>query len=123
MLQPQTKRKRGRPKGSTKAATKGGTPAYDVFFNWLSEQYGMSDDVSGDNKRIVDALRSTLFQKQRNVLDDPSRWKSVLTPRRAGKSYMAMVYAHVVALSKKGAKVIIVNLTLKSGKNVFWGMV
>ena len=99
------------------------TTVGDLFFNYLAQQYGLADDKSEVNARIIQALEATLFDKQLNVIKDPARWKSVLTPRRAGKSYMAMVYAHLVALSKNGAKVIIVNLTLKSGKNVFWGMI
>lgn len=118
------KRKAGRPKGTTRKVVldDSAQPEYDIFFGYLAEQHGMLDDSTAANNRIISAIRATLFEKQLNVIEDQARWKSLVTARRCGKSYCAMAYAHIVALSRRAANIIIVTLTHDSGRNVFWKM-
>lgn len=58
---------------------------------------------------------------QRSVLDDKSIFKSILCPRRAGKSYSITSNALFVGESKPDMRILIISLTLKSTKENFWG--
>jgi hypothetical protein len=68
----------------------------------------------------ADAIRMGLFPKQRAVVEDPADRKAVLCPRRSGKSWVAMSYAFDVACRAADARVVIVLLTLKQAKGVYW---
>lgn len=68
----------------------------------------------------ADAIYADLFGHQQTVVDDPYRFKSVITPRRAGKTHTVGSYAFITALRKPGAIIPIVTLTLKSAKRLYW---
>jgi hypothetical protein len=61
-----------------------------------------------------------LFAEQLAVIQDPHPWKSLLCPRRAGKSFALIAYALYVALTIPGASVLMCTLTLKNTKKLFW---
>jgi hypothetical protein len=92
----------------------------DVFFSDLAQRQGLAQSNWEQNQRYRESIRASLFPQQLNVLNDPSRRKSALCPRRAGKSWTAMSYAFDECLAHDRAKVVIVTLTLKSAKNIYW---
>lgn len=96
--------------------------SYDVdsFFDNLDADYAKSDASSSAYVRIADALRASLFKEQLDVVLDPARRKSVICPRRAGKSWTAMSYALDVCLRAPDRRVVIVTLTIKHAKNIYW---
>ena len=53
-------------------------------------------------------------------MDDKARRKAVLCPRRAGKSWTALSYAFDTALRKPGSVSLVICLTLKSAKAIYW---
>lgn len=57
---------------------------------------------------------------QRNLIEDPSKFKSGLCPRRAGKSYCATAYALYLGEKFPGSRVLIIGLTLKAAKENYW---
>lgn len=95
----------------------------DALFAGLQADHGSKADAAKADKRIADAIRGSLFPKQLNVLEDASRIKSVICPRRAGKSWTALSYVHDVCLRKPGAVCVIVCLVLKSAKTIYWNEV
>lgn len=62
----------------------------------------------------------SLFAQQRAMIEDPNEYKTLLCPRRAGKSYIGAAAATRKCLIKPGARVIIVGLTLVSTRQSFW---
>lgn len=92
----------------------------EVLFSSLVEQFGGKEDTQAANTAIRKALRSDLLPKQLGVIKDPSRLKAVLTPRRCGKSWLACSAAIDACLAKPMSIVVIVCLTLKSAKNIYW---
>ncbi len=86
----------------------------------LAEVYGQKKAKVASDKKLADAIKASLFPKQRNVLDDKARRKAVLCPRRAGKSWTALAYAFDTALRKPGSTCVIICLTLKTAKNIYW---
>lgn len=92
----------------------------DMFFSGLAADQGNLAATRVEDIAVADAIRSSLTPKQLNLLTDKCRRKAALCPRRAGKSYMAMSYGFDTCLRKPGARVVIVTLTLKHAKNVYW---
>lgn len=86
----------------------------------LTEQFGVRKANQASDKRIAESIRASLFPKQKQVLDDVARFKAAICPRRAGKSWTAMSYVFDTCLRKPLAKCVIVTLTLKSAKNIYW---
>lgn len=79
--------------------------------------------VRKESLSTADSIRQSLFPKQLQVIQDKSRRKAVLCPRRAGKSWVAMAYAHLTCLEKPNRVVLILTLTLKSAKNTYWNTI
>lgn len=92
----------------------------DVFFSDLASRQGLARSNWERNQRFRESIRDSLFEEQIQVLDDPAKSISAICPRRAGKSWTAMSYAFDTCLSKDRAKVVIVTLTIKSAKNIYW---
>lgn len=92
----------------------------DALFASLSEEFGTSAEAAKLDRKIAASIRAGLFPKQENVLADTSRRKAVICPRRAGKSWTALSYANYVCLNQPWANVLIVGLTLKSLKGIYW---
>ncbi len=95
----------------------------DALFAGLQADHGSKEASSKADKRIADAIRGSLFPKQLQVLQDGSRIKAVICPRRAGKSWTALSYVHDVLLRKPGSVGVIICLTLKSAKQIYWNEV
>jgi hypothetical protein len=92
----------------------------NAVFGHLAESYGLRDNARAEDKKIADSIRSSLLPHQLNVITDKCRWKAVLCPRRAGKSYTALSYAFDTCLRKANARVIVVCLTLVNAKDTYW---
>lgn len=92
----------------------------DMFFSGLAADQGALENTRGEDRAIADSIRASLNPVQLNLLEDPCRRKSALCPRRSGKSHAAMSYAFDTCLRKVGARVVVVTLTLKHAKNVYW---
>jgi len=93
---------------------------FDSFLGHMAEGYGLRDNARAEDKKLADSIRGDLLPHQLAVVTDPCRNKAVLCPRQAGKSYTAMSYAFDTALRIVGAKVVIVNLSLRNAKDVYW---
>lgn len=92
----------------------------DAFFSDLGKKKKSSLANKKQFASIRKSLLGDLLEKQRNVVEDKSRYKSALCPRRAGKTYMAIRYALWTALKVSDAVVVITTLTLKSAKRLYW---
>lgn len=65
-------------------------------------------------------LKDTLFDKQRQFIEDPSRFKSALCSRRAGKSRTGAVGMIEAAKNHPGSIVPYIAMTRQSAKNIMW---
>lgn len=92
----------------------------DSLFKSLADSQNVRDEAMRYDRRIADSIRASLTPHQLAVIKDESRFKSALCARRAGKSFTAMGYAFDTCLRSRGARVVIVTLTLKSAKNIYW---
>lgn len=93
---------------------------WDLLFRDLANEAAILADQASFNQNAAAAIRGSLHKPQQWLVDDPSRNKAALCPRRSGKSWAAMSYAHIVCLEKTNARVVICTLTLKSAKNIYW---
>lgn len=89
-------------------------------FRKLAAKAKVAADLADRNRDAREAILKDLFPKQRTFVEDPDRRKSVLTPRRAGKTHVAIAYSILRALDIPGSTVVIVTLTLKSAKRLYW---
>ncbi len=92
----------------------------DSFFHSLALEQGAVEDAQAKDAAVADSILASLLPHQLAVVKDPSGYKSALCPRRSGKSWTAMSYAFDQCLRKPGAQVVIVTLTLKSAKTIYW---
>lgn len=92
----------------------------DTFFQLEAERQGLLSDRRQRLVKVADTVRASCLSHQLDVIVDKAKWKSVLCPRRSGKSWTAMFYALDVLLRTPQAEVVIVTLTLKSAKNIYW---
>lgn len=90
------------------------------LFASLAAEQGLLQESLSKNIAIADSIRASLFPQQLAVIEDPAKSKSGICPRRSGKSWTAMSYGFDVCLRKPNARVVIVTLTLKSAKNIYW---
>jgi len=67
-------------------------------------------------------LLGCLFALQKQVVDHPSRWKALLTPRRAGKTELACAWLLDAAIKNPGKKFLYVALTRPSAQDIAWGI-
>jgi hypothetical protein len=68
-------------------------------------------------KETIKLLMSRLFDKQKEVIIDESKWKSVLCSRRSGKSVTAAAYLIKVCLETANVKTAYIGLTKTSAVN------
>lgn len=92
----------------------------ESVFLRLREEKAAREKMAGVYARCVQRLREGLFQQQRDLIDDPSRFKAALCTRRAGKSTSAIRYMLIVALTVPGANVQFVTLTAKKARKEIW---
>ncbi len=81
-----------------------------------ASQQEVADAQVGRIQRILAGCNP----KQRLFLLDPSDYKSLRCPRRAGKSFAMSALAVHVGESVPNARILVISLTLKSTKENFW---
>jgi hypothetical protein len=62
---------------------------------------------------VCQKIRAALMQLQRDFIDDLEQFKSLLCPRRAGKTVAAAAYLILTCLEKPGAQCVFGTMTLK----------
>lgn len=90
----------------------------DLLFEDLHQQR-KKFSPSADRAK-AENLMDTLFREQVDFAKDPSRFKSLLCPRRAGKSHAAAVYLIASSLLKPGSRCVFATLTQKSARGIIW---
>ncbi len=93
---------------------------WDILFQQLANEAQILEEQSSFNSNAAEAIRASLHKQQGALVEDPARYKAALCPRRVGKSWAAMSYAHTTCLDIPNARVVICTLTLKSAKNIYW---
>ena len=66
------------------------------------------------------AILADLFEQQRNFVLDKYRRKTLLCPRRAGKTHSCIAHALVTALEYPDCTVVIVTTSLKKATQLYW---
>jgi hypothetical protein len=93
----------------------------DFLFSSLAEEFGASAEAAKSDQKIAEAIKEGLFAQQYDlVVTDQSRRKAVICPRRAGKSWSCLSYSYITCLEKPWSNVIVIGLTLKSLKGIYW---
>lgn len=92
----------------------------DGFFEGLADEQALQASLADRDNLAARGLYAGLFPLQKQVIDDPYRFKSLLTPRRSGKTHTAIVYALKQCLETPNSVVVIVTLTLRSAKRLYW---
>jgi phage terminase large subunit len=77
-----------------------------------------SDVIDIEGK--VRAIRKRLFKQQLNFIDDPSRNKAILCPRRAGKSHAMVSDMLITCLNKAKARCVYIAITRGHAKRLIW---
>jgi len=88
----------------------------------LWAEIGADGDRASSDKsdKICRFIRSKLFALQLQLIDDPFRWKSLLCPRRAGKTYCVAAYLLLVMFSQADAECAFVAPTRTHAKRIIW---
>ena len=92
----------------------------EQFFQAQAQAEAGKRDVKSRYEFAAECIFNDLFDEQKNAIRDPYKRKSVLTPRRAGKTHTAIAYAMIVACLNPDARIPIISLTLKSAKTLYW---
>lgn len=92
----------------------------DAFFRRQKARSDEAHAIKAEYEFAAGAILSDLFPEQQNCITDTSRRKSLLTPRRAGKTHCVIGYALIVACKYNNCRVPIITLTLKSAKKLYW---
>jgi hypothetical protein len=92
----------------------------DLLFDTLYQEAKEFSPIADSRKAA--AMMGQCFKHQQDFIEDPARFKSMLCPRRAGKSFAAAVYLVNTCLKKPGAKCVYATLTQKSGRGIIWGL-
>jgi hypothetical protein len=91
----------------------------DAAFARLREEVDRAAPDS--NLRKADALRERLFPQQQAFIADPYRYKTLLCPRRAGKTHSAQAYLLDRCLRQPGASCVFITMTKGTAKRIIWG--
>ncbi len=94
--------------------------APDLLFEDLHRQSLLFSPT--EDRKKAEAMFGQVFGQQADFIQDGSRFKSVLCPRRAGKSFAAAVYMIMTMLLKPGSTVVFATLTQKSGRGILWNL-
>ena len=90
------------------------------MFKGLQRRAQVRKNLAEKCQNAADQIYGDLFDHQKWVIDDPYRYKSVLTPRRAGKTHTAIAYALIKGLLTPNSRIPILTLTLRSAKRLYW---
>jgi hypothetical protein len=93
---------------------------YQDFIAELAAKRASAVELATAHERLRASIRGDLFPQQLAVLDDPDKFKVVLCPRRAGKSFTAAAYMLDEALRRPGCRIAYVALTIKIAKRICW---
>lgn len=77
-------------------------------------------EVASEQVGRVSRILAGCNPKQRQFLLDPSDYKALRCPRRAGKSFAMAALAVYVGESMPNARILVISLTLKSTKENYW---
>jgi hypothetical protein len=89
----------------------------DVFMELAAEQKAFSP---GRDRAKADHLRKRLFREQLDFIEDPSRRKTLLCPRRSGKTFVAAVDLVDTCLRRVEANCVYITLTKGSARALMW---
>lgn len=92
----------------------------DVLFDTLHKEAKEFSPTA--DRRKAAAMLGQLFKEQEDFLKDPFRFKSLLCPRRAGKSFSFGMYLITTCLKHPGAKCVFATLTQKTARGILWGL-
>lgn len=93
----------------------------ESFFEKERQKKAQETTSAKRTKTIRNQMMDELFTEQRTLIrEDKSRWKSVLVPRRGGKTFAFSRYAVDKCLERKNSVVLVLTLTLKSCKRLYW---
>lgn len=95
-------------------------PVADATYRELGKGLPTARGAGPSPIDLVTQIRSRLTPKQRDVLDDPSRFLSLLCPRRAGKTFFLAAKLIVFCLSRPGARCAFGTMTLKKARKILW---
>jgi hypothetical protein len=95
------------------------TSGYDVFQEMAASAAEYSP--SKDRQKAL-AMKERLFEEQAWLLEDTSRRKTLLCPRRAGKSFSAAVYLLATCLMRTEVNCLYATLTKGSARAILWPM-
>lgn len=94
--------------------------ATDHLFQKQKSANRIAKTQSERDRSASEAILADLFKEQQDFVLDPDRRKSLLTPRRAGKTHTAISYALYCGLLNPGSVIPIITLTLRSAKRLYW---
>jgi hypothetical protein len=91
----------------------------DVLKRIRAKTKAVKDNLARSDA-AADAVLADLFTEQRAFITDPYKRKSLLCPRRAGKTHVVLSYALWAALKHPGSTIPIITVTLKNAKQLYW---
>lgn len=92
----------------------------EILFQKQKSRNKLAVEQAERDRDAWEAILADLFPEQQAFVTDPDRRKSLITPRRAGKTHTAISYALICALQNPGCRVPIITLTLRSAKRLYW---
>lgn len=92
-----------------------------VFLRMMRERARLARAAAAERKPQL--LLESLFPEQQGVILDPCRYKVILCPRRAGKSYCLAAYILYVCLTVPNANVMFIAQTRDRAKDILWEII
>lgn len=90
----------------------------DALFARLKRDLAAGSAEEAERKASL--LRSRLFQQQLDFLNDPSRKKTLLCPRRAGKTYALTTLLVTTCLTRPRANCVYITMTRGTAQSLIW---
>ena len=69
---------------------------------------------------LEDKILGVLFDQQKKLIEDPSKFKSAICGRRSGKSYASASYLLLSCAQNPGSRHLYIALTRQNAKNILW---
>ncbi len=92
----------------------------DAVLARIADEVREADDERERTRGILARLLSWLFQQQRDFCEDVARFKTLLAPRGAGKTFAAVALLIITALAFPGLPSRYVALTRDHAKDLIW---
>jgi hypothetical protein len=86
------------------------------------QRVGIEKDLAHQDARTID-FGADLFSQQREFIEDPSRYKAILSPRRSGKTYVSAYYLIKTCYETPGTKCLFLALTASSAFEIIWDVI